>query len=338
MTADPPHVGRRALLLAGAGVLLSACTRPGPTGGARSTGGAGSAGATPAASPPGPVGTPTLGPTVTPLPAAAAWPADPRDVRPEVKLAATRLVEALGTWGPGQSGAAAARARLSALGQDQGLVAAAGPVVSDAEASVLQVIEAQYGGILASTASVLVVTRAWTRDAAGAVTTGGATYDVRLVEASPSWRVTEIHPSDPGPAVTPSPLAHEVLTSERIDLPPASAADIASGQVHDSVLEAMLGLARTYRIGVSVVRSGHPTYVFGTSRLSDHPRGRAFDTWRIDGQAVVAGSTPQALVTSYMRDAAKAGSYNVGGPYALSGSAFFTDDTHHDHVHAGFAS
>jgi hypothetical protein len=30
------------------------------------------------------------------------------------------------------------------------------------------------------------------------------------------------------------------------------------------------------------------------------------------------------------------GSYNFGGPYLLGGAAYFSDDTHHDHVHAGF--
>jgi hypothetical protein len=37
-----------------------------------------------------------------------------------------------------------------------------------------------------------------------------------------------------------------------------------------------------------------------------------------------------------MRAAESLGSYNVGGPYQLSGAAFFSDQTHHDHVHAGF--
>ncbi|MGN5381685.1 hypothetical protein ACQ4WX_45170 [Streptomyces lasalocidi] len=40
-----------------------------------------------------------------------------------------------------------------------------------------------------------------------------------------------------------------------------------------------------------------------------------------------------------MRDAAAAGSYNVGGPVLLSGGGpdhFFSDATHHDHVHVGF--
>jgi hypothetical protein len=109
--------------------------------------------------------------------------------------------------------------------------------------------------------------------------------------------------------------------------------------VHDTVLAAMLQLSRSYRIGVSVVRSGHPTYVFGTDRLSDHPLGRAFDTWLIDGKLVVDPGTPRRLVTGYMHAAADTGSYNVGGPYLLgTAPQYFSDNTHHDHVHVGFVT
>ncbi|MER8087954.1 hypothetical protein ABTZ57_23270 [Streptomyces sp. NPDC094048] len=55
---------------------------------------------------------------------------------------------------------------------------------------------------------------------------------------------------------------------------------------------------------------------------------------------VVDPATSRRLIESFMRDAAAAGSYNVGGPVRLSGGAtayqFFTDATHHDHVHVGF--
>jgi hypothetical protein len=113
---------------------------------------------------------------------------------------------------------------------------------------------------------------------------------------------------------------------------------VASGQVHDSVLAALVALARDFRVGVSVVRSGHPVHVFGTTRLSDHPQGRAFDTWRIDGRAVVDPRTPRALVEEYMHAVAAARSYNVGGPYLLGAAPqWFSDRTHHDHVHAGFS-
>ena len=202
----------------------------------------------------------------------------------------------------------------------------------------VEVIDAQYGGILGDSASVLVPCRVYTISG-GRVVTGGTTVDVRLSRTRGSWRVTSTHPAQPGPAATRlSAAARQVLASDRIALPPASAADIRSGQVHDSVLTTMLQLAETYRIGVSVIRSGHPLNVFGTNRPSDHPRGRAFDTWQIDGHAVVAPTTSRSLITSYMWATEALGSYNVGGPYQLSGSAFFSDQTHHDHVHAGFQS
>ncbi|MEV5966829.1 hypothetical protein AB0L70_33985 [Kribbella sp. NPDC051952] len=200
----------------------------------------------------------------------------------------------------------------------------------------IEVIDAQYGGILSDSASVLVPCRVYSIRQ-NRVITGGTTVDVRLSKSSGTWRVTATHPAQPGAPVTSlSSVARQVLASKQILLPPASAADIRSGQVHDTVLTTMLELAKTYRIGVSVIRSGHPLDVFGTNRPSDHPRGRAFDTWQIDGHAVVAPTTSRSLTTAYMRAAESLGSYNVGGPYQLSGAAFFSDQTHHDHVHAGF--
>ncbi|HZX07776.1 hypothetical protein [Kribbella sp.] len=202
--------------------------------------------------------------------------------------------------------------------------------------AVVDVIDAQYGGILSDSASVLVPCRVYSIRA-NRLISGGTTVDVRLSKSNGSWRVTATHPAQPGaPAASLSAAARQVLASEQITLPPASAADIRSGQVHDSVLTTMLELAKTYRIGISVIRSGHPIDVFGTTRPSDHPKGRAFDTWQINGHAVVSPSTPRSLVTSYMQAAESIGSYNVGGPYQLSGAAYFSDNTHHDHVHAGF--
>jgi hypothetical protein len=79
--------------------------------------------------------------------------------------------------------------------------------------------------------------------------------------------------------------------------------------------------------------------VFGTDRPSDHPLGRAFDTWRIADRAVVRPTTPKPLVAAYMEALAAAGSYNVGGPVLLGAAPqYFSDRTHHDHVHAGFTT
>jgi hypothetical protein len=200
----------------------------------------------------------------------------------------------------------------------------------------VEIIDAQYGGILASSASVLVPLRLYSI-ANGNITTNGTTVDVRLTRANSAWRVTALHPAQPGPpAARLSSVATRVLANPRIHLPPASAADIRSGTVHDSVLTAMLDLATTYEIGISVIRSGHPQDVFGTTRPSDHPRGRAFDTWQINRRAVVDPATPRALIRTYMQAAAATGSYNVGGPLQLPGATYFSDQTHHDHIHAGY--
>lgn len=272
-----------------------------------------SASRTPSPSPSSGSSTPSSGassptasaPSTPSLPAVTPWRPGTGELVPGAKLAAVERVERAGN------------------GADRAV----------------QVIYAQYGGLLTTTASVLVVSRSSTRTAQR-VTVGGHTFDVRLSLVGGTWRVTAVHPSHPGPpAARPTTAMRHVLANGRIDLPPAARADVASGQVHDSVLEAMLAVARRWRVGVSVVRSGHPYFVFGTDRPSDHPQGRAFDTWQIDGRPVVRPSTPRSLVTAYMEALAAAGSYNVGGPVLLgSPPQYFSDRTHHDHVHAGFTA
>jgi hypothetical protein len=240
------------------------------------------------------------------LPVVRAWTPGRGEIKPEVKAAAVRAVQGL--------------------------------LVRPGTQSELEIIDAQYGGILSDSASVLVVCRQYTLTNSK-LTTGGTTVDVRLTRSGQTWRVTAMHPAQPGAAAKSlTTAARQVLANDRITLPPASAADIRSGSVHDTVLTAMLQLAKTYRIGISVIRSGHPQYVFGTTRLSDHPRGRAFDTWQINDHAVVDPSTPRTLITSYMRAATSTGSYNVGGPYQLPGPTYFSDNTHHDHVHTGYTT
>jgi hypothetical protein len=128
-----------------------------------------------------------------------------------------------------------------------------------------------------------------------------------------------------------------LLANPRLHLPVAAHADIASGTISAGVLGALHGLAARHVIDVSVVKSGHPLYVFGTTRLSDHPRGHAVDVWAIDGHPVVNPAN-RPLVESVMRLGIALGAYQVGGPVDLDGggSRYFSDNTHHDHVHLGF--
>ncbi|MCC2275850.1 hypothetical protein LKL35_10530 [Streptomyces sp. ET3-23] len=320
MKQEPsPHCSRRTLLSAAALAAAAGCsgTRPHP----------GPGGSTSSAA----------------LPRTTPWEPGPGEIRPDVELRAVQLVEALGTWSRGGAGTAPARTRTAALGLPADLAGQAGPLLAGADEAALQVTDAQYGGILADAASVLVVCRQWRRTGGGPAVAGGTTVDVRLARAQPRWTVTALHPADPGPPAPRLPdAARSVLAHSRIRLPPAAEVDIRSGTVHAGVLTALLHLADRYRMDVGVVRSGHPPDVFGTDRPSDHPKGRAVDVWRIDDRAVVDPATPRGLVEGFMRAAAAAGSYNVGGPCLLSGGAtadqFFSDDTHHDHVHIGFSA
>ncbi|MER6775850.1 MULTISPECIES: hypothetical protein [unclassified Streptomyces] len=344
----PPHVappagpGRRSLLLGTAAWCAAAagCAREAapsaasaPAAGVRTPAGAARATASASAPPPGT------------LPAAVPWRPGPGEIEPAAKLAAVRLVEALGTWPAGRGGPRNAAARAASLGisarRAAALAAGAGPLTPAADQAVVRVIDAQYGGLLPDTASVLVPSAQSARTGS-AVHEGGTTIDVRLARTTAGWAVTALHPGRPGPAAALGASARAVLARRRIELPPAAAADVRSGAVHESVLRAMLRLADTYRMSVSVVRSGHPVNVFGTGRPSDHPAGRAFDVWAVDGRPVVDPATPRSLITAFMRAAAAAGSYNVGGPVRLSGGTrpnqFFSDATHHDHVHIGFAT
>jgi hypothetical protein len=332
----PVRLDRRHFLgaLAGGGaVLLAGCTT------ASNGSGPGAASVSPSATP-----SPSTA-AVPRLPTTSPWQASASDVSPAVKNRAVRLLEALGTWSStgvepaAAPGLAAARLRIARLGYDPSLADAGSVLLGTSGSATVQVVDAQYGGILSSSSSVLVVLRQW-RTVGGAVVAGGTTVDVRLVAASPAWRVTAVHPAAPSPAAAHlSPFAAQLLTSPRVHLPVAAHADLRSGTISAGVLSALHGLAAAHVIDVSVVKSGHPLYVFGTNRLSDHPRGHAVDVWAIDGHPVVNPAN-RPLVESVMRLGASLGAYQVGGPVDLDGSGlqYFTDNTHHDHVHLGFYS
>ncbi len=354
---DPRGVGRRAVLLGAAGLGLAGCTTPTgsssgtttpSTSSATTSAGSSSTMATPPTAITTTPGTTTAAtsatPAAAPLPASAVWPVPPNDVEPVAKERAARIVESLTAWGAGQSGTGPAAARVQATGipadRAGALVAAATSFHTAGPDATSRVISAQFGGLTSDQASILVTYEQWTRDGQGKPVRGGSAADVRLTRQGGTWAVTQLNAAAPGPArAGPSSLMTAVLGHHRIHLPPSAAADIAAGNLMPKPMQALFDLAGTYEIDVSIVRSAHPTNVFATDRLSDHTRNRAVDVWAVNGQPVVAPSTPTApaaVVDGFMRAAVDLGAYNVGGPRQLSGPAYFSDRTHSDHVHLGF--
>lgn len=290
--------------------------------------------ATPRSSPT-PAGTPSFS-----LPRPAPWMPSPLDVSPQVETTAVRMVEAAGTWAQGDAGVDGARRRLRETGYNADLARSLGALTNAGQAAVIQVIDAQYGGILADAASVLTVARQWVFGDDGAVTVRGTTLDVRLVFGQPRWVVTAVRPARPGrPIGHLSRAARALLANDRVVLPAAATADVCAGAIDDVVLLALASLSERHRMRVSVLRSGHPLRVFGTDRISNHTQGLAVDVWELDGRPIIdSGNTP--AVADFMKEAVDVGAYQVGGPVDLDGGGvtYFTDDTHQDHIHLGFTT
>ena len=268
------------------------------------------------------------------------WKAAAGEVSPQVKLRAVKLLETVASWSTATAGLADARQRLRERGYDPDLVEPLAGLVGTGKAATAQVVMAQYGGILATSASVLAVLNQWVLGTGGKVVAGGTTVDIRLAYQQPDWVVTDVFPANlPRPAAQLSKSARRVLNNPRITLPFAAAADVRSGQIHDSVLGAMNALSADFEVDVSVLKSGHPINVFGTTRQSNHTDGRAVDVWAIDNKPVIDQAN-QARVARFMRAAAATGTWQVGGPINLDGdgTAFFADDTHQDHIHMGFTT
>jgi hypothetical protein len=129
-----------------------------------------------------------------------------------------------------------------------------------------------------------------------------------------------------------------VLASPRVVLSPRARGDLAAGLIDDRVVAVLGVLAERHTIGVSVLRSGHSKYVAGTSSVSNHWCGQGADIWMVDGAAVTASNRAAlqaAVLLSLLRAPLRPS--EVGSPWpALSGSGFFSDAAHRDHLHIGF--
>lgn len=265
--------------------------------------------------------------------------ADPYDVSPEIKDAARRFVEAAGTWQPSDPSDAAAR--LAAAGYPADLAGVTGPLVApEAAAATTVVIYPQYGGLTATTASVMVLARQ-ELDLGRTSRSREVLLDVRL-ERSPGglWQVTSrIDPPRPpladGRPGGPSTQGAAVLADPQVRLPEPARADVVERRVGDPILDVVTELSRTWELDVQVFATGHPGTVFPTTRVSNHTVGRAADVRAIDGRPVATIPRDDPVLAEFMAAAGRAGATEVGGPVLPAGTGFFTDDVHQDHFHLG---
>lgn len=251
------------------------------------------------------------------------------------------MLEAALTWSPDSRGVKQAARRIERSGQDPDLARDLTARLTEDVASSLTVTYPQYGGLTVqpSTASVMVIAQQRLRRAAGETPREeGFSCDVRLRKVGAVWKVERVLVGKAPAPGRPSEAVEALLANKNVVLPEAARADLLSGQVDERVMALLSTLSRDWKLHVQVLRTGHPRNVFGTSRLSNHTRGRAVDIWALDDRPIIdQARTPWRAV---MRAAAKAGADEIGGPGIPTGGSglFFTDAVHQDHVHLAFGS
>lgn len=278
--------------------------------------------------------------TVAGLAAPARYQPLPGEPAPEAKQIAADTVQALTTFEAGPDPAAAAGAGLAALGVPAGLVDQARPLLVAGAAAAGDIVYPQLGGLTADAASVMVVVRQRLLTA-GVGRTVVRTVDVRLARRGPAWAVTAIASAGgtpPDPAPPPSASAAPILADPNVGLADSARWDILAGGVDDRLLAVMARLAKDHRIDVTVLATGHPHEVFGSSHVSNHTEGRAVDIWAVDGRPVLEQRDPAGPLASLSRSLLADGVTELGGPWDLDGpgGASFTNTLHQDHLHVGF--
>lgn len=340
---NEPGVDRRtALRLAGISLVAVGCQ-------ATSTGRPGED--------PGPLGatdrpssSPSPSPTPTPpgLPAVARYQPLPGEPVPNGKQVAADVVQMLMTRARGMQpvDVVAATAALLAPGLSvEQLAQVAAPLLTE-PVSTGEIVYPQLGGLVpltpgAQQASVMVVARQRLLTADGTEAQVVRTMDVRIQVVQGQWRVTELASVGGEPVPRPAELdrrAVAVLDDARIELPDTCRWDIHAGRISLDVLSVLAAAAAVSPLSVTVLATGHPTNVFGTSKLSNHTQGRAVDVWRIGGQPVVSTGAAAGPAGNVLRTAAgnqltrQTGSpdgSDLDGPARRS----FTDLVHKDHLH-----
>lgn len=270
---------------------------------------------------------------------------------PNCKQAAADFVQTL-TTGEGRAGPEAGIARalpLTGAGFDATAAAAmAGPIFSDV-LSRGEIVYPQLGGLIpiapdARSASVMVVVRQQLISASGRSREQVRVCDVRLAVQQGQWQVVELASIGGEPVDRPDvldPRAARVLDDARIELPDSGRWDVHAGRISLDVLDILAAAAEQAAVSVTVLRSGHPRNVFGSTGLSDHTQGRAVDLWRIAGQPVVstgagagAGPAGEVLRTAFANQRlAQAGSpvgSDLDGPGRRRS---FVNLVHKDHLH-----
>jgi hypothetical protein len=160
------------------------------------------------------------------------------------------------------------------------------------------------------------------------------------------WYVQEVLAQAQRYAATPALVAtsadaQALLTNPRVVLTENARYDLEQGIVDARVVALLNLLSRSYTVNVSVLKTGHGTYVRGTRKVSNHIGGRAVDIFALNGEPVSPTSSTARAVTAWL--ATGQGPLKpdeLGSPFPefsdLPGA--FSDADHQGHLHIGWSA
>jgi NlpC/P60 family len=158
----------------------------------------------------------------------------------------------------------------------------------------------------------------------------------RASRASASDHVDPAQYGQEGHGGHASKAALALLDGKRVTFDADGIADLKAGRIDARVVSVLTSISRSHRISVSAMTSDHPKFTTGGS-VSNHFYGRAVDIATVDGQQVGPGNAAaRELAVSLSRLDPSIRPSEIGSPWALPGSAYFTDGGHQDHIHVAF--
>lgn len=292
--------------------------------------------------------TPLVAPTspTTPVPVRldppVQWTPGAGEPEPALKTLAAAVAGLLTTYEVGGGNVAATQARLTSAGHPGALAAAAVPLLEATAASAGDVVYPQLGGLSGERASVMVVVRQRLLSG-GQKRAVSRTLDLRMIRRDGVWTAESLASAGgtevPAPPGLAGPAA-QVLASPAIEMPESARWDILAGRVDGRILALLLRLGGEHKLAVTVFATGHPVEVFGSSRVSNHTKGRAVDIWAVDGVPVARQRDPASPLRAVATTLLSQGVTELGAPWDVDGpgGAGFANVVHQDHLHLGFDS
>ncbi len=142
--------------------------------------------------------------------------------------------------------------------------------------------------------------------------------------------------SRPAAAGRGDAAAEALLQNKNLVLDADAQKDIRSGDVDPRMIALLGKLTEDHKIELSVIKTGHDQFTSGGS-VSNHFVGRGIDIARVDGEIVNPGSpAARELATSIAEMTGDLRPTEVGTPWSIGASGFFTDGAHQDHLHVAF--